>query len=429
MSKRIQSGHCTDALCLAVKTNAFLKTKMCPRLQSCTLGKNCSYAHSEYELRPLPEFRKTAICYNYRRGKCVDPGCRFAHGDEDMMGYIPPPSIQTRKICPYFLVGNCRNINCLHAHMQSRRGASRLKTFLIALRNGLSGSPGAETSVLNLKKKLKGGIPWQSLGFSSFKEAVLFLPGTSLSFDEEYVMFNPTCETRQLIQSLQSLVDSSSQKDVLSLNAEELPPYDLIPHLPSPTTFLTSSILRPDQVIGEFNEFFICAVCEGVSIEPLMTTVCCHVMCSACWEIWRGGREGPIACPKCQLEITEKENQITLITTDNADNPLAAAVSLMYDSIKASCDRCSWVGSPKDWPDHTCTTPSPSVVTPKSGTVVAVDDYCPSEDMLNVLRVKSGDIFELTAESGSGWAYVTNKDTLESGWTPTSYLTREPSPQ
>lgn len=423
MSKRIQSGHCTDALCLAVRTNAFLKTKMCPRLETCPLGKNCSFAHSLSELRPLPEFRKTAICYNYRRGKCVDFGCRFAHGDEDMMGYIPPPSIQTRKICPYFLVGSCNNPKCANAHMQSRRGASRLKTFLIALRNALSGSRGEGTSVLVLKKKLKGGIPWQSLGFSSFNDAVLFLPGTSMSFDEQVVFFNPSTLTRDLITSLQQSVDSS-QKDVLSLHLGEQSLSDAgLPLTPSPTTFMASDVINPDQVIGELNEFFICSVCEGVAIDPVMTTVCCHVICSACWDIWRGGRfGGQIACPKCQTE-----NDVTVISSDNTAYPLAAALSLMYDTISVRCERCPWIGSPKDWREHACST-GPSMVTPKSGTFVAVDDFNPIEDMSNVLRVKSGDIFELTAESDSGWAFVTNKDTLQSGWTPTSYLTREPSP-
>ncbi len=346
------------------------------------------------------------------------------------MGYIPPPAIQTRKICPYYLVGSCKKDSCAHAHMHSRRGASRLKTFLIALRNALSGSKGLDNSVLNLKKKLKGGIPWQSLGFSSFKEAVLFLPGTSMTFDEEHVMFEPTTQTRELIQTLQYFVDST-QKEVLpvglgrsSVGSGAVPP--------SPTTFLASDVIRPDQVIGEFNEFFTCAVCEGVSIDPVMTTVCCHVMCTTCWEIWRGGRTGPIACPKCQSDISVSENETTSISGDNPSHPLAAALSLIYDSIRVHCDRCDWIGSPKEWTSHLCIKPvtsSTSMVTPKSGTVVAVDDFYPQEDMSNVLRVKSGDVFELCAESDSGWAFVTNKDTLQSGWTPTSYLTREPSPQ
>jgi hypothetical protein len=430
MSKRIQSGHCTDALCLAVRTNAFLKTKMCPRLETCSLGKNCSFAHSDVELRPLPEFRKTAICYNYRRGKCINPGCRFAHGDEDMMGYIPPPAIQTRKICPYFLTGSCKNDNCAHAHMQSRRGASRLKTFLIALRNALSGIKALDNSVLNLKKKLKGGIPWQSLGFSSFKETVLFLPGTSLSFDDEHVIFEPNVHTRDLIQNLQSQIDSY-QKEALSLDLSRSS-YKIgtvFPPPSSPTTFMASDVIRPDQVIGEFNDFFTCAVCEGVSIDPVMTTVCCHVMCTTCWDIWKGGRSGPIACPKCQSEITIVDNETTAISGDNQSHSLAAALSIIYDSICVRCDRCLWTGSPKDWTSHLCIGTAPSsVVTPKSGTLVAVDDFYPQQDMSNVLGVKSGDIVELSAETESGWAFVTNKDTLQSGWTPTSFLTREPSP-
>lgn len=203
MSRRLQSGNCTDALCLAVRTNALLKTKMCPKLETCILGKNCSYAHSDTELRPMPQFKKTAVCYNYKRGKCFDPDCKFAHGDEDMMGYIPQPSSQSRKICPYYISGSCLDVNCTNAHMTSRRAASRLRTYMITLRNALIGG---EVRVSSLKKRLRGGIPWQSVGFSSFKESVLFLPGVSISADDQYVVLRQTPETSALMERLQQSV-------------------------------------------------------------------------------------------------------------------------------------------------------------------------------------------------------------------------------
>jgi len=462
------------------------------------------------ELRPLPEFKKTAICYNYRRGKCFDPKCRFAHGEEDMMGYIPQPALQTRKICPYFLVGKCRATNCMNAHLQSRRGASRLKTFLIALRNALSSNRFGEVmTVMNLKKKLKGGIPYQSIGFSTFKEAVLFLPGTSftpsLSFtdfeDDQSVVevtFDPTSDTRDLIQDLQEFVDSqrlpggsphpteenpfetgvadSLSGPLLSFSSAFMntyPPVDsssgsmmeLTPELTTVTgavsshsstrryrrgpksTFLESSVIRPEQVIGEKNDFFICPVCEGIAIDPLITAPCTHVICSNCWLIWRGSRlndDEPVPCPKCQIDIIPATDIWELSL--ESQSPTGAALNIIYDSITIKCDICGWVGPVREHINHQCVQEEPvggdifsslvSGVTPKSGTVIAIDTFGDQVDDMTadniILPVRMGDLLEISAESDSGWAFVTKKDTQESGWTPSSYLsmtpTREPSP-
>jgi hypothetical protein len=441
MSRRIQSGHCTDALCLAVKTNAFLKTKMCPRLESCSLGKNCSFAHSDKELRPLPQFKKTAICYNYRRGKCLDPECRFAHGEEDMIGYSPVALVQPRRICPYFILNACHDSECPNTHMISRRAASRLKTFLVALRNTLLSFKQAfeeYIDVAELKRRLKGGIPWQSLGFAAFKDAVLFLPGTRFLGDET-IQFNQTSATRELLQRLQTVIDSQKQESEGSTPSPVLVGRNISPSVTSSGHFgileglpedevvstpgatelfgLPQQAIRPDQVVGATADFFICPVCEGIAIHPLIADKCSHVVCKLCLEIWRAlDQEKAFACPKCHSIVEPQDvNEISV----DSPCPTAAALAVIYDSIQVRCDKCEWTGSPPNYSLHAC---QAQTVTPKSGSFVAVDDFEEVPPGLHLLPLKRGDRLELEAESESGWAFVKRATTNESGWTPASYL-------
>jgi hypothetical protein len=66
------------------------------------------------------------------------------------------------------------------------------------------------------------------------------------------------------------------------------------------------------------------------------------------------------------------------------------------------------------------------VVTPKSGSFVAVEDFRGDEtSSSNLLAVKRGEKLEISAQSDSGWAYVTKPDTHEAGWTPASFLVPE----
>jgi hypothetical protein len=399
MSKRVQSGHCTDALCLAVRTNAFLKTKMCPKAGSCSLGKNCSFAHSEEELRPLPEFKKTAICYNYRRGKCIDANCKFAHGDEDMVGYIPQPAIQARKICPFFIIGACRDENCVHAHMHSRRAASRLRTFLLAVKHALLGK--GRVSVMNLRKKLKSGIPWQSLGFNSFNASITFLPGTDLL--DSSVILDEIPETFELFDKLQLIIELNKKPQI------------------------SHSTIPRDRLIGHEIDLFICPVCDGLVVDPVMINDCSHVVCSSCLTEWRSGM-GSFQCPRCQSASTT--GAITPLESDS-ENQLSSALRIIYDSISVSCDGCDWVGNPQSYSTHSCSvtsaaTPSPPVVTPRASTAVATHSFAGVEEGRDVLPVEAGEILDVSAETDSGWVYATNRRTKESGWTPKSFLSSPP---
>ncbi|KAF8820904.1 hypothetical protein IE077_000386 [Cardiosporidium cionae] len=67
----------------------FFKTKVCPRLKSngtCRRGSNCPFAHSEEELRPLPDLQKTKLCSNFILSrKCIaGDTCTFAHGEHEL---------------------------------------------------------------------------------------------------------------------------------------------------------------------------------------------------------------------------------------------------------------------------------------------------------------------------------------------------------
>lgn len=445
MSRRIQSGHCTDALCLAVRTNAFLKTKMCPRLENCPLGKNCSFAHSDQELRPLPQFKKTAVCYNYRRGKCFDPDCRFAHGEEEMIGYTPQPPSQPRRICPYFILGTCRDQECSNTHLNSRRAASRLKTFLISLKNALVSfrQEGDEMiDVSELKRRLRGGIPWQSLGFPAFKDAVLFLPGTRFMMDDSIIEFEQLPATRELLQRLQSVIDSQKQESVPSnpsprVTGRSIPssvcsstPIGILEGLPEDAEILVKAppppmgfglpqqAIKPDQVIGATADFFVCPVCEGIAVDPAIMEKCSHVVCRLCLEVWRSlDMEKPFMCPRCHSVVNSSEVQEL---NSESISPTAAALAVIYDSIQVQCHLCTWTGSPRQYADHACA--GQQTVTPKSGSVVAVEDFQQVPPGLHLLPLKRGDRLELEAESGSGWAFVKRTTTNESGWTPASYL-------
>jgi hypothetical protein len=412
---------------------------MCPRLYSCTLGKNCSFAHSDKELRALPQFKKTAICYNYRRGKCFDPECRFAHGEEDMIGYAPQTPTQPRRICPYFILNACHDRDCPNTHLVSRRAASRLKTFLVALRNAFVNfrqSPDECIEVGELKRLLKGGIPWQSLGFAAFKDAVLFLPGTRFVNNDSEIEFHQSSATRELLQRLQGVIDSQKLEQSLSpLFAPErtispsvtsssamgilggLPEDEEVMTPVPPSYGLPQQAIRPEQVVGATAEFFVCPICEGLAIDPMITDTCSHVVCRLCLEVWRGlDHEKPFMCPKCHSVVQKSEVEEM---SGDSSSPTAAALAVIYDSIQVFCDKCEWQGNPRMYSSHAC---KQGTVTPKSGSFIATEDFAEVPPGLHMLPVKRGEVLELEAESESGWAFVKRTTTNESGWTPASYL-------
>ncbi|OEH73595.1 zinc finger (ccch type) motif-containing protein [Cyclospora cayetanensis] len=76
----------------AIVATQMIKTKLCMDNQTrgCVRGSSCPYAHSEQELRALPDLRKTKICAAVLAGKgCLhacskNKACRYAHSDEEL---------------------------------------------------------------------------------------------------------------------------------------------------------------------------------------------------------------------------------------------------------------------------------------------------------------------------------------------------------
>lgn len=51
----------------------------------CHFGLRCHFAHSVKEMHAAPDVRKTILCPVWsEKGKCEDPTCAFAHGNEDL---------------------------------------------------------------------------------------------------------------------------------------------------------------------------------------------------------------------------------------------------------------------------------------------------------------------------------------------------------
>ena len=63
-------------------------TRMCKywNTNRCNLGAECSFAHSESELRDQPDLVSTQLCFQFaRKGVCKNgEACKFAHGKSEL---------------------------------------------------------------------------------------------------------------------------------------------------------------------------------------------------------------------------------------------------------------------------------------------------------------------------------------------------------
>jgi hypothetical protein len=94
------------------------KTKMCMHYLKgkCRYGPECSYAHSEIELKGRPNLRKTRLCKNFEMAQCDNPNCPFAHGGEELRG---TDGVWKTVMCAKWLNGTCRaGSRCRFAHGQ-----------------------------------------------------------------------------------------------------------------------------------------------------------------------------------------------------------------------------------------------------------------------------------------------------------------------
>lgn len=93
----------------------FYKTKMCPMLINtggCSKGENCSFAHSQAELRPEADLRCTKLCRSVEEGfTCDTDNCPFAHCREELRATV---EVRATKSCPEGK--DCRIQNCRFGH-------------------------------------------------------------------------------------------------------------------------------------------------------------------------------------------------------------------------------------------------------------------------------------------------------------------------
>ncbi|CAD7948692.1 unnamed protein product [Amoebophrya sp. A25] len=91
------------------KQTLYAKTKMCrfQRAGICRYGANCNYAHSEEDLRQLPNFAKTSFCKMNFNGGCRRADCPFAHTISDLR-LSPAPR---QRLCLFY---HGSNASCIY---------------------------------------------------------------------------------------------------------------------------------------------------------------------------------------------------------------------------------------------------------------------------------------------------------------------------
>ena len=91
---------------------------MCVHFQRARVCRDdCSFAHSEDNLRALPDLQKTTLCAAWLRRECAADHCRFAHGVSELRGTA---AVYKTQLCHWHNIGKCtRGDGCRHAHGES----------------------------------------------------------------------------------------------------------------------------------------------------------------------------------------------------------------------------------------------------------------------------------------------------------------------
>lgn len=100
----------------SVFTTHLSKTRMCKfnLLGTCSMGSNCGFAHSEEELKPLPDLWRTSLCpVLFQTGQCNAKNCTYAHSKDELV----TGSCHKTKFCRFEQLGKCNLGNkCQFAH-------------------------------------------------------------------------------------------------------------------------------------------------------------------------------------------------------------------------------------------------------------------------------------------------------------------------
>eukprot|EP00923_Selenidium_pygospionis_P003650 GHVN01005783.1.p1 GENE.GHVN01005783.1~~GHVN01005783.1.p1 ORF type:complete len:572 (-),score=169.88 GHVN01005783.1:59-1774(-) len=106
------------------RMNQFYKTKICPWFFKgrCERGQTCRFAHSNDELRILPDLERTSLCPQVAKaGQCLLENCRFAHSMDELRA---TDDMYKTALCFMWMRGCCEAGGlCRHAHgIQELRG-------------------------------------------------------------------------------------------------------------------------------------------------------------------------------------------------------------------------------------------------------------------------------------------------------------------
>ncbi|OII77285.1 zinc CCCH type domain-containing protein [Cryptosporidium andersoni] len=152
----------SSGCCEMVKRQLY-KTKMCPFLPEgkCSKGDFCSFAHSQEQLRPLPNLKFTKLCEPISLGKkCTDINCAYAHNREDLR--ITNEQLYKVRLCNFNKKNKCLNgIYCRFAHGNSELRNQQSIQDICSLKESIPSYTKQKlytTSKINPKKSTQSNI-------------------------------------------------------------------------------------------------------------------------------------------------------------------------------------------------------------------------------------------------------------------------------
>ncbi|EEA05313.1 zinc finger, CCCH type domain-containing protein [Cryptosporidium muris RN66] len=173
--------------CCEVVKRQLYKTKMCLFLLEgkCSKGNFCSFAHSQEQLRPLPNLKFTKLCELISLGqKCTDINCAYAHNREDLR--ITNEQLYKVRLCNFNKKNKCLNgIYCRFAHGSSELRNQQSIQDICSLKESIPSYTKQKlytTSRINPKKSTQSSI-------TNRKDA------TSLSIEGKFGNIQPQNQT------------------------------------------------------------------------------------------------------------------------------------------------------------------------------------------------------------------------------------------
>ena len=120
-------------------------TRMCKywKGSGCNLGADCSFAHSESELRDQPDLVSTQLCFQFaRKGICKNgDACTFAHGKSELRRFPKTRSFGRKRVEPKKLQEESSQADSVASLAGSRTMASPNEMFRSSMAAALTDMP------------------------------------------------------------------------------------------------------------------------------------------------------------------------------------------------------------------------------------------------------------------------------------------------